>query len=98
METRSDTIGRRLDAFTAEIDFGLPPMMRHMKIQGQKTSRPRRFSSGELCVLLSCSSVKLGITAEQYSNESLRNLTTGCLSMRGGNESESESFRLAQNR
>ena len=34
VETRSDPIGRRLDAFIAEIDFGLPPMMRHMNVQG----------------------------------------------------------------
>lgn len=34
METRSDPIGRRPDAFIAEIDFGLPPIMRHMKVQG----------------------------------------------------------------
>ena len=34
VETRSDPIGRRLDAFITEIDFGLPPMMRHMNVQG----------------------------------------------------------------
>ena len=34
VEIRSDPIGRWLDAFIAEIDFGLPPMMRHMNVQG----------------------------------------------------------------
>jgi len=34
VETRSDSIGGRLDAFIAEVDFGLPPMMRHVNVQG----------------------------------------------------------------
>src|SRR5690349_16442336 len=63
-----------------------------------RTSRPRRRPSGELWTLLSCSSVRLGITAAQYSKELLRNLTMASLSLSLGTGAlgESESFRPAQ--
>src|SRR5207253_4143774 len=56
-----------------------------------RTSRPRRRPSGESCTLLSCCSLRLGITVEQYSKELLRNLTTASLSLSAGTGAFGES-------
>jgi hypothetical protein len=81
---RLNSVRGWLDAFVAEIDFGLAAMMGYVNEHGQEDFASGETAIGRVVRFAELLFGEIGIMAEQYSKELLRNLTTASLSLSVG--------------